>query len=200
MKQDFFNPGRPGTHPDVVLKQGKVVRRFGGNAHAPRRTAGQAQRQATGMMLVECLLYIGLFFVVLAVAFKIFYSCWDNAKAIRRNTDQIAATLKLGERWRQDMRNATSTPQTINSADGFILSIPQKTGEIEYRFDKDALWRRTGATGEWTQVLAGVKASRMGTDRRQTVTAWRWELELTSKRKGTHVLPLFTFEAVPSFH
>ncbi|HZV37035.1 MAG TPA: hypothetical protein VFB72_20835, partial [Verrucomicrobiae bacterium] len=64
-----------------------------------------------GIMLVDCLVYIAVFFVILGVAFKMFYICWDSAKAFRRNTDQIAATLKTGERWRDDVRRAIAEPR-----------------------------------------------------------------------------------------
>lgn len=219
MKIIFANPGRWGTHTDAVPGMGKrkqtgtgdwktastrtleSVRYRSENAPALDCAKGRARRQTNqGIMLVECMVYVVLFFIILGVAFKIFYSCWDNAKAIRRNTDQIAATLKLGERWRQDVRSATAAPRATDSGNGIVLNIPQKHGGVEYRFGEASLWRRQNAGAEWTEVLAGVKSSRMEEDRRQAVTAWRWELELASKRKGTHVLPLFTFEAVPSAH
>jgi hypothetical protein len=38
----------------------------------------------------------------------------------------------------------------------------------------------------------------MESERRQHVTAWRWEIELPTKKNTAQVHPLFTFEAVPS--
>jgi hypothetical protein len=35
----------------------------------------------------------------------------------------------------------------------------------------------------------------MKTEARGSVTAWRWELELTERRKETHLPLRFTFEA-----
>ncbi len=78
-----------------------------------------------------------------------------------------------------------------------MLRIPQKSGEIDYRFFEDALWRRDGADAGWIELLPKIKSSRMAADRRSQVTAWRWEVELMSHRKGARVVPLFTFEAVP---
>jgi hypothetical protein len=150
-----------------------------------------------GIMLVDCLVYIAVFFLILGVAFKFFYGCWDSAKAFRRNTDQVAATLKTGERWREDVRRATAAPRTEESLEGTVLRIAQKSGEVDYRFAETTLWRRNGDAGDWTPILLNVKSSRMEQDRREHVAAWRWEVELATKRKGARVVPLFTFEAVP---
>ncbi len=59
-------------------------------------------------MLIDCMVYLALFLVISAVAFRVFYSCWDNAKNFRRSADEIAATLKIGDRWRTDVRTATA--------------------------------------------------------------------------------------------
>ena len=175
----------PGQPEDRVLRSTKV----------PAITRAQREQ---GVMLVDCLLYIAMFFVILGVAFKIFYVCWDSAKALRRNTDQIAATLRTGERWRQDVRSAAASLRAEESPEGAILHIPEKSGEIEWRFSDGVLWRRAGTNGAWMQSLAGVKSSRMENDPRGQVNAWRWEVELTTRRKGAKVVPLFTFEAVPN--
>ncbi|HWF19222.1 MAG TPA: hypothetical protein VG754_08140 [Verrucomicrobiae bacterium] len=156
-----------------------------------------SSRRECGIMLVDCLVYIAVFFMILGVAFKMFYSCWDSAKTFRRNSDQIAATLKTGERWREDVRRATATPRAEESSEGTVLRIPQKTSEVDYRFFDGELWRRDGNAGEWTPLLLKVKSSRMEQDKREHVAAWRWEVELATRRKGAKVVPLFTFEAVP---
>ena len=162
-----------------------------------RSPALNPQRSEQGILLVECIVYIGIFFMVLGIAFKLFYTCWDNAKGLRRNTDEIVSTLKTGERWRADVRTATAPLHAEESPAGPVLHIPQRSGEIGYLFSEGALWRRTALNSEWTRLLSGVKSSRMATDQRQHVTAWRWEMELAVRRKETRTLPLFTFEAVP---
>jgi hypothetical protein len=163
-------------------------------ANSTTRRNGKA---AKGMMLMDCLVYLAMFFVIVALAFNVFYTCWDNSRNLRRAADEIAGTLKAGERWRAEVRNASAALQTENSDAGQILRIPQKSGEVDYRFFDDAVWRRNGASGEWTKVLPKIKASRMGADQRREVTAWKWEVELVTRRKGAHIVPLFTFEAVP---
>jgi hypothetical protein len=44
--------------------------------------------------------------------------------------------------------------------------------------------------------LSNVKSSKMQSELRENVTAWRWELELKTVKKTARVRPLFTFEAV----
>lgn len=155
------------------------------------------QRDEQGILLIECIVYIGVFFLILGIAFKLFYSCWDTARGFRRNTDEIVSTLKTGERWRADVRTATAPLHAEVSPTGSVLHIPQRSGEIGYLFSESALWRRTGTNLEWTRLLSGVKSSRMAPDQRQQVAAWRWEVELAAHGKETRVIPLFTFEAVP---
>jgi hypothetical protein len=46
--------------------------------------------------------------------------------------------------------------------------------------------------------VPGVKSSKIAHDPRQKVTAWRWEIELATRKKAVRVRPLFSFEAVPA--
>jgi hypothetical protein len=153
-------------------------------------------RRERGIMLIDCIVYCGLFFIVTGLAFELFYTCWDNAKAFRRNADEIVGTVKAGERWREDVRAATARLRVEYSPTGEVVRIPQPRGEVSYRFSDGALWRRSSAKGEWMEILAGVKSSRVEPDKRSQITAWRWEVELTPHRKDARMRPLFTFEAV----
>jgi hypothetical protein len=156
-----------------------------------------SRRHEQGILLIDCMVYLALFFIISGVAFVVFYSCWDNSKNFRRSTDEIAATLKIGDRWRADVRTATAPLRVEASPTDSLLRIPQKTGEIDYRFFEGSLWRRNGTDAEWIELLPKIKSSRMAPDQRHQVTAWRWEVELMTHRKGARVVPLFTFEAVP---
>jgi hypothetical protein len=149
-------------------------------------------------MLIDCLLYCVLFFVVTGVAFSLFYTCWDGAFALRKNTDDIANAVRAGEIWRADVRDATGEIRVEDSADGQVLHIPEKSGEVIYKFAEGALSRSADGR-DWRKLLPNVKASRMELEKRQQVTAWRWEIELGAIKKRTVQLvhPLFTFEAVP---
>ena len=150
-----------------------------------------------GIMLIEAIAYIALFLVVATLGFRLFYACWDNAKGVRRTTDQITQTLGAGERWRAEVREATG-PLRMEEHDGEVLAvIPRGNGEVDYRFAQGALWRRNGNAGEWALLLERVKGSQMSPDVRTQTKAWRWELELATQKKSPDVRPRFTFEAVP---
>ncbi len=157
----------------------------------------QGRCSERGILLVDCLVYIGLFFLILGVAFSFFYSCWDGSLALRRNTDDIANALKAGESWRADIRVATGALRVEDSTDGQILHIPAKSGEVVYAFSNGALSRKV-PDHETQVLLAKVKTSHMVSERRGQITAWRWEVELPTKKHTAQVKPLFTFEAVPS--
>jgi hypothetical protein len=78
------------------------------------------------------------------------------------------------------------------------MQLRQSNGEVAYLFSTNAVYRRVG-TGRWSTVLENVEASTVTADRRSRVTAWRWELELqTRKKRLSNARPLFTFIAVPA--
>jgi hypothetical protein len=163
--------------------------------------AGSARRKAAragGFMLVEALAYISVVCVVLGVAFVALYRSIDHSRALRRNADDITGALHAGEHWRADVR-AAATRIWTDPTDA-VLHLEGPRGETAYRFDDNAVYRRFGA-GPWVRLLANVKTSVMEPDRRQKITAWRWELEfkprITGAVKPGRVRPLFTFLAVP---
>ena len=149
-----------------------------------------------GFSLIEALVYIGLLAVVLGFATKIFYQCWDDNKALRRNADDIVRVLHTGDQWRADVRAATGPVQLSGAAGAEQLHIPASAGEIIYTFSNGELHRRTGVDAIDRLWLSNVKSSRMQSDARQDVAAWRWELELKSVKKTARWRPLFTFETV----
>jgi Tfp pilus assembly protein FimT len=156
-----------------------------------RRNPNPARQRGT--TLLELLVYLVLFAVVVGAAVKTFSECWDNTKSLRRNADDLARALDIGERWRADVRAANGPIQTtiLNGAEQ--LRIPAASGEIVYTFSRGELRRQAGATAPNTLWLSNVKSSRMESDLRGSVTAWRWELELKSARREPRLRPLFTF-------
>lgn len=160
---------------------------------------GCRSQRARGIMLVECVIYIAVWAVVMGLAFSAFYRAWDNAARIRRNADDIVRALSAGERWREDIRRATGpiTLVTVTNAVDFALRIPQQAGEAVYFFTGVELLRRSAEDAPWVEVLGQIKSSSMIRDTRQTVTSWRWELELIAARKKALTRPLFSFQAVP---
>ena len=145
--------------------------------------------------IIECLVYAGLFALLLGLGTIAFYRCFDNMKGLRRNADDITRAVHAGELWRNDIRAAARAIQ-INEAD-LTIRIPQRDREVSYRFAGTQVSRKTGAEAPWLPLLSRVKVSQMTSDPRARVTAWRWELELQSLRKDRRLRPLFTFIAVP---
>jgi len=153
----------------------------------PRRTAG--------ILLTECLVYIAVFAILMAVGTAAFYLCWDDSKATIYATDDIGAALRAGERWRADVRNATGKISVAQSATGEVVHIPAPGKEIVYRFESGEVRREFPASQISQLLLPKVNGSQMSEEDRNGVTAWRWELDLVVRRPETHLPLLFTFEA-----
>ncbi len=165
-------------------------------------TARIAARWQQGIMLIDCLVYLAIWSVVVGLAFSAFFRSMSYSKNLARNADDIARALKAGERWREDVRAATGPFKLVTGEAGVeqALHIPQKTGEVVYRFIDGAVLRQTGTNAPWIPALSGVKSSRMEKDERQRVVSWRWEVELKNKQKVARVRPLFSFQAVAPEH
>ncbi len=157
-----------------------------------------SKRGAPAFMLAECLVYLAVSTVLLGLAFAAFYRVMDTEKGLRKNAADITRALQAGERWREDIRQATS-PLKVVSAEGTVeqaLRIPQQNGEVVYFFTGTNVLRRAGPDAPWTERLPSVKVSKMNRDTRERIMAWRWEVELKAGKKKPLVRPLFTFVAV----
>ncbi len=124
----------------------------------------------------------------------------DRSIALRRNADDITSALHAGERWRADVRAATKQVRLEQTDAGELLYLDGPVSATAYCFATNTISRRVG-TGPWVRLLAHVKSSSMTADRREYVSAWRWELEIqpraTASAKPSRIRPLFTFLAVP---
>ena len=160
----------------------------------PRSSIFHARARA-GYLLIECLVYLSVIVVVIGLGLGAFYVCWDYSKALHYATDDITAALHAGERWRADIRNATGKITVETTPEGERLRIPHGAGEIIYNFNVGEVRRQIASSGFSELLLPRVKASQMVTETRGTAAAWRWEVELTPRRKETHLSLLFTFEA-----
>ena len=157
-------------------------------------------RSQAGILLVECMVYIVLFFIITGLAFAAFYRCEKNTRNLQRNTDDILRVVKTGELWRQDIRKASAPPHVVAGSELLILHVPQGTNEVLYAFSNGEILRRPTLTAPWVRLMLKVKNSRMESERRQHVAAWRWEVELQSEQKVARVKPLFLFQAVAQTH
>lgn len=157
-----------------------------------------AARRGSGMLLVECLVYIAVFTILLGIGTAAFYFCWDHTRAVVSTANDVESALRVGEGWRADVRAATGAITVESTAAGETVRIPAGTRDIVYRFAAGELRREVSPQNDSRLLLKKVKVSEMKAELRVGVTAWRWELELTSQQRETRFPLLFTFEAVPS--
>ena len=155
-----------------------------------------SKRRAAGVLLVECIVYIAVFAILLGVGTAAFYFCWDHTKALTYATDDIVSALRVGERWRTDVRAATGKIVIETTVAGEVVRIPESEKEIVYRFESGELRREISNMNYSRVLLPKVKSSRMESELRGGVSAWRWELEVAERRKETFLPLRFTFEAV----
>jgi hypothetical protein len=148
-----------------------------------------------GSLLIECLVYFSVFTVILGLGLGAFYVCWDHSRALHYAADDITAALRAGERWRTDIRQATGAIIGETAPGGERLRIPRGTNEIIYSFNAGEVRRQLAASNFSEVLLAKVKASEMVMEPRGPTAAWRWELELASRRKETRLPLAFTFAA-----
>jgi hypothetical protein len=152
-------------------------------------------RDQAGVLLIECLVYIAVFAIFLGGGTAAFYFCWDHSKALLYATNDITAALHAGERWRADVRAATGNISIATTPTGEAVRIQETKKEIVYRFEAGEVRREIPALHYSQLLLPKVKSSQMTAEARGSVSSWRWELELSERRKETHLPLLFTFEA-----
>jgi hypothetical protein len=157
-----------------------------------------SSRAKTGILLMECLVYLAVFFLLLGIAMAAFYTCWDRSVVLQYATDSVESALRAGERWRSDVRGATGKISVETTPAGELLRIPHGKDEIFYSFHDGAV-RRKLASQDFSELLpVQIKSSQMETEMRNQTTVCRWELELKPPHKEAHMPLLFTFEAVPT--
>ena len=158
------------------------------------RTHFRLQR---GLTLTECLAYIAVLGILIAIGGSTVAKAWDKSRALSRNSQDIERAINAGERWRADIRAATGPVELASASNNRTLRIPTQTGRIEYEFTGTNVCRRANEQAGWVTVLPTVKDSQMqrGTD--PGVSSWQWELELQPSQKTVRIRPLFTFTAVP---
>jgi hypothetical protein len=151
-------------------------------------------------MLVECLVYISAVFFLLGAGYVALDRCITSSELLRRSADDVTSAIHAGERWRADVRMAARDIRVVNTNGEQLVYLQGSRGMREYRFAEGSVFRRVD-DGTWSRVIANVQSSTMDLDARESVKAWRWELELKPRLKGPakpgRVRPLFTFMAVP---
>ncbi len=164
-----------------------------------------------GYLMTEALVYIGAVGVLLTVGLIAMFRCVDSSLVLRRNANDIARAVHIGELWRSEIRVATNAVW-LREPGGDILQLEGPAKRVQYRLAEGALYRRIDS-GPWGRALEQVKASDMhraaGDQGRGSSgegrggfkgEIWHWDLELQPRSRGpvaaARMRPLFTFIAV----
>ena len=147
-------------------------------------------------MLIEAIVYMGLFLLITGLASAAFFRILDTSKHLRRAAQDIGLALTAGERWRADVRAATGPPQLTDEGDGQVLALPQGGRVVHYVLEGGTVMRQAGTNAPWLKVLAGLREAKLYRDQQAGVVSWRWELELGGPLKTPRLQPRFTFQAV----
>ena len=151
-----------------------------------------------GISLIQCLAYIAVLAILMAIGGSTVAKAWDRSRALSRNSQDIQRAINVGERWRADIRAATGRIETLVTQTNQTLRIPTHDARVEYEFTDGEVRRRDTQHAGWMIVLPKVNASQMQPGTEPGVTSWQWELELKPTQKNARVRPLFTFTAVPA--
>src|SRR5205085_3321484 len=165
-------PGPATTWSGIGHSRGEPEMKFDRSIRSGRHVS-----RSKGILMIECLVYIGVVFVLMGVGFVMFYRCIDSSVTLRRNADDITSALHAVERWRADVRSASGLIRIEARPEGDVLRIPTVKGDICYCFVTNSILRKFGSAN-WTCVLSNVKDFRMESDPRNIVTDWQWEVEL----------------------
>ncbi len=158
--------------------------------------SGRARQR--GLMLIDCMVYIVVWFLVVGLAFAAFYRSLSYSRNLAHGAGDIASALEAGERWRADVRRATG-PLSIDAGETGVaqaLRIPQAQGEVVYLFIDGAVLRRARDDAPWLKLLPAVKSSHMQAELRQQVRSWSWSVELAARQKRPVITPRYSFRAV----
>ena len=159
--------------------------------------SGHARGAQQGIMLVECLVYLSVFFVLSGVAGACFYRALEATRQLHRQTATIVQVMDAGERWRADVRQAVAAPTVAVEGEAQLLRIPTaEGGEVDYHFFAGQLFRRGAVDRNWARILSGLRSTSFQASDRGGVPAWRWDLEVSSSLKQVRLRPIFSFQAV----
>ena len=153
-------------------------------------------RSEAGVSIIECMVYIGLFAVLLLCGSRFFTVVYQHNKAVAKAAGYTSAALDAARHWRRDIANAKGEPKLIRGERFDVIQIDQANGErVSYRVNGTRLERNKG--DEWIPIIRRVASSIMMPDQREHVRAWRWELAMETKSRFLGDPVRFSFTAVP---
>ena len=173
----------------TLNRRADVGARRGIRTHAVRHSE-------RGVLLIECLIYLGAVLVVTGAALAAFYNALDYSKRLRSNAEDMTRALRVGEQWRADVRSAVGSIRLEKGRGGIAFCIPSADKEVTYVFSTNQIVRINSQDGMSEPLFTGIKRCSFHQDNCGPVTAWRWELEFAGIMKAVRETPAFTFIAV----
>ena len=80
-------------------------------------------RSEAGVSLIECLVYIGLFTVLLLCGSRFFTVVYHHNKAVAKAASYTNAALDAARYWRRDIANAKGEPELIRGDQFDVIRI-----------------------------------------------------------------------------
>ena len=103
------------------------------------KSHGRSGGSVFAFSLIECLVYIALFFIVLSVALGAYFRMDEQSRGFARNSADIVRAMQAGERWRADVRSATNAARFDADQE---LRLKTRGGEVNYYFRDGTVWRQ----------------------------------------------------------
>jgi Tfp pilus assembly protein FimT len=158
-----------------------------------------AGRGCSGILLLECLVYLSVVSIVFGFGLLLFHGVVKSSQRFRQASEEMIMALRTGERWREDIQAAIAPVDLSSSAQGGMLVVRTAGGESRYAFEAGELRRSRSGAARMEVILSGVKSSEWSLERRGDMQVWRWELELEARVPRSRLRPMFTFLAVPHY-
>ena len=83
-------------------------------------------------LLIECLVYISVLFLLLGAGYVALDRCIDHSVVLRRTADDISNALHAGERWRADVRAANGNIRLENKDGEQLVYLTTPRGKRTY--------------------------------------------------------------------
>lgn len=144
------------------------------------------------MTLIEALVYIAVFMMVVGLTYQCFHMFLKNSQNLKKATEDIIRVTQIGDRWREDIRNADSIKY-----DNGILFLNKDGRESCYSFKDNALQFRGAALDSQWKILSDRIGECIFTETaHKGFSAWEMNIELKVRNEKSKVKPLFSFMAV----
>jgi hypothetical protein len=135
-----------------------------------------------GASLVELLMYAGLLFLFVGIAYGTVDRLWLETRRLEKRADSLRGLVQAGEQWRADIRQSSADP-TVD-ADGLGISIPTGTNQVRWTVEKPlGLACRDAGGGDIRIYPWPLQAAAFAAAKRGSTAGWTWDLTLAPPTK-----------------